>query len=104
MCSYITQKAEIAGSGKGPEGWFELSHATVYFDHPYFTPLEHTLNIDFINEEAGASSRVAVELSHESAWRLVGSLLSVLNAASGQIRVSTGKDADGLARETPQIA
>ena len=27
-------------------GWFALTHATVYFDHPYHSPYEHTLNID----------------------------------------------------------
>src|SRR5579864_8882640 len=63
MCSYVTEKTAVEGSGKGPDGWFELSHASVYLDHPYFTPLEHTLNIDFIREDAGAQARVAVELS-----------------------------------------
>ena len=40
-------------------------HATVYFDHPYHSPYEHTLNIDFANTEQGPSSRVAVELDRE---------------------------------------
>jgi hypothetical protein len=81
MCSYITQKTAVTGSGKGPDGWFELSHATVYLDHPYFTPLEHTLNIDFINHAAGPSARVAVELSPESARELVDRILIALRAA-----------------------
>jgi hypothetical protein len=81
MCSYVTEKAAIIGSGKGPDGWFELSHATVYMDHPYFTALEHTLNIDFINQSAGPSARVAVELSPESARELVARIQSVLEAA-----------------------
>ncbi len=34
MCTYHTEKIEISGSGKGPRGWFRLSDATVYFDHP----------------------------------------------------------------------
>jgi Family of unknown function (DUF6295) len=80
MCSYVTEKAVISGSGKGPDGWFELSHATVYMDHPYFTALEHTLNIDFINQSAGPSARVAVELSPESARELVARIQSVLEA------------------------
>jgi hypothetical protein len=81
MCSYITLKTMVTGSGKGPRGWFPLSHASVYFDHPYHTPLEHTLNIDFIDESAGAEARVAVELSPESARKLVESIQSAL--ASG---------------------
>ena len=81
MCSYVTEKTAIQGSGKGPQGWFELSHASVYLDHPYFTPLEHTLNIDFIREDAGAQARVAVELSPDSARALVRSIEAALAAA-----------------------
>ncbi|MGH7760728.1 MAG: DUF6295 family protein [Candidatus Dormibacteraceae bacterium] len=71
MCSYVTEKIGMRGSGKGTMGWFQLSHACVYFDHPYFTPLEHTVNIDFISEGAGPEARVAVELSPDSARALV---------------------------------
>jgi Family of unknown function (DUF6295) len=81
MCSYVTEKAAISGSGKGPDGWFQLSHATIYLDHPYFTALEHTLNIDFINQSAGPGARVAVELSPESARELVTRIQSVLMTA-----------------------
>jgi hypothetical protein len=80
MCSYITLKTAVTGSGKGPRGWFPLSHASIYFDHPYHTPLEHTLNIDFIDESSGADARVAVELSAESARRLVQSIQAALSA------------------------
>jgi hypothetical protein len=80
MCSYVTERAAISGSGKGAGGWFELSQATVYMDHPYFTALEHTLNLDFINPAAGPSARVAVELSPDSARELVARIQSVLSA------------------------
>jgi len=86
MCSYITEKAAMSGSGKGPDGWFQLSHATVYLDHPYFTPLEHTLNIDFIDEAAGPSARVAVELSPDSARELVARIQAVLAAVPRDAR------------------
>jgi hypothetical protein len=78
MCSYITEKAAVTGSAKGPRGWFSLSHATVYLDHPYHTALDHTLNIDFIDESAGAAARVAVELSPESARELVARIEAAL--------------------------
>ena len=81
MCSYITEKTNIAGSGKGPEGWFRLNAATVYFDHPYHAPYEHTLNIDFADNTAGPGARVAVELSAESARELVRCIESALAAA-----------------------
>ncbi len=71
MCSYVTKKIAIAGSGKGPDGWFRLDSATVYFDHPYHAPYEHTLNIDFANASMGPGSRVAVELNAESARELM---------------------------------
>ncbi|HEX3200585.1 MAG TPA: DUF6295 family protein, partial [Actinomycetes bacterium] len=34
MCTYSTERVEVAGSGKGPDGWFPLSLACVYLDHP----------------------------------------------------------------------
>jgi uncharacterized protein DUF6295 len=89
MCSYVTEKAAISGSGKGPDGWFQLSHATIYMDHPYFTALEHTLNIDFINQSAGPGARVAVELSPESARELVARIHSVLKAAGESATIVT---------------
>ena len=39
MCSYITEQAAIVGSAKGPTGWMHVDTATVYFDHPYHSPL-----------------------------------------------------------------
>ena len=81
MCSYTTFKASISGSGKGAQGWFGLSHAVVYYDHPFHAPLEHALNIDFIDESGGAGARVAVELSPASAQRLVESIQAALTAA-----------------------
>ena len=81
MCTYVTEKAAVVGSGKGPSGWFRLSHACVYYDHPYHTPLDHTLNIDFIDESAGPGARVAVELSAESARALVARIQRALSSA-----------------------
>ena len=81
MCSYITEKAEIFGSAKGPKGWFNVDTANVYFDHPFHAPLDHSLNIDFVNEAEGAAQRVAVEISGESALELVQKILAAL--ASG---------------------
>lgn len=82
MCSYVTERTEVMGSGKGPEGWFRLSHATVYYDHPFHTPLEHSLNIDFVDDAAGPSARVAVELSPASARELVRCIEAALAGAA----------------------
>lgn len=88
MCSYVTEKASVTGSGKGADGWFRLTHAMAYFDHPFHSPFEHTLNIDFVNERAGPSARVAVELTPESARELMRCIEAALSAA-GEAAVST---------------
>ncbi len=81
MCTMIVEKIKIDGSGKGTSGWFNLREANVSFDHPFNAPLEHALNIDFVNESMGPSARVAVELSEEAARELVRSILAVLDRA-----------------------
>jgi hypothetical protein len=81
MCTYLTEKIEIVGSGKGATGWFPLSDATVYFDHPVHAMAEHTLNIDFVNPGKGPSARVAVELTAESARALAKAIESTLASA-----------------------
>ena len=80
MCTWITQRSAVTGSGKGAAGWFPLTHATVYFDHPYHVPLDHALNIDFVNEADGPGARVAVELSAESARALIHDIETALAA------------------------
>lgn len=80
MCTYLTEKVRITGSGKGATGWFPVTDATVYFDHPVHAPEDHTLNIDFINPERGASARVAVELSPESGLALARAILTTIAA------------------------
>jgi hypothetical protein len=77
----IVEKIKVDGSGKGTSGWFQLNEANVSYDHPFHAPLEHTLNIDFVNESIGPSARVAVELSEGAARELVRIILAVLDQA-----------------------
>jgi hypothetical protein len=81
MCTYLTETIKITGSGKGAEGWFSVSDASVYFDHPVHAMAEHTLNIDFRNPAGGPSARVAVVLSAESARELARAILLTLDSA-----------------------
>jgi Family of unknown function (DUF6295) len=81
MCTMIVEKVKIDGSGKGTRGWFRLEQANVSFDHPFDAPMEHALNIDFVNESQGPSARVAVELSERAARDLVQTILTVLDQA-----------------------
>ena len=80
MCTYQTEKLNVEGSGKGTAGWFALSEATVYVDHPQHSPAEHTLNIDFLNPQQGPAARVAVELTAQSARALAAAIESALAA------------------------
>jgi hypothetical protein len=81
VCTYLTEKLGVDGSGKGAAGWFPLTEASVYFDHPQHARAEHTLNIDFLNPGQGPSARVAVELTAASARALAKAIESALAAA-----------------------
>src|SRR5438105_9260410 len=82
MCTMIAHQVKIEGRGKTGPDWFEVREANVSHDHPYDLPLEHALNIDFVNEAAGPGARVAVELSVEAARQLVKTIEAVLAQAS----------------------
>ena len=89
MCTMIVEKAEVAGSGKGPQGWFPLKQVNVSYDHPVHAPLDHALNIDFVNESRGLGARVAVELTPRSARELVALILAAL--AQGEAVEANGQ-------------
>ena len=44
--------------------------------------MEHSLNIDFVNENGGTQERVAVEISAASAKELVNAILAALEEGS----------------------
>ncbi|HMS00102.1 MAG TPA: DUF6295 family protein [Anaerolineales bacterium] len=81
MCTMIVENIKIDGCGKGASGWFNLEQANVSYDHPFNAPMEHALNIDFVNASQGPSARVAVELSKSAARELVKTILAVLDQA-----------------------
>ena len=81
MCTMIVQQIAVEGSGKGAGGWFSVRQAHVSYDHPFHAPLDHALNIDFVNEAQGPGARVAVELSVEAARALVQTIQTVLAQA-----------------------
>ena len=89
MCTMIATQVDVVGSGKGPAGWFTVRQASVSYDHPFDMPLEHALNIDFVNETDGPGARVAVELTAESARALVEAIRAVLARAEAGGYVET---------------
>jgi len=86
MCTYQTTSLGVRGSGKGPDGWFSLSDATVYLDHPVHADALHTLNIDLRNPARGPAARVAVELDPASARELARAILATLEEAPAPLR------------------
>jgi Family of unknown function (DUF6295) len=81
MCTYITEKVQVTGAGKGAHGWFDLTDASVYLDHPVHARPDHTINLDFLNPAAGPGARVAVELEPASARALAEAILATLASA-----------------------
>jgi Family of unknown function (DUF6295) len=100
MCTYTTEHREARGSGKGPDGWFRLESATVYYDHPVHAMAEHTLNIDLAARSRGPRARVAVELTAESALELAEAIMSALSAVPPEL---TGLSADRLASARREV-
>jgi hypothetical protein len=87
VCTYETTTLAVTGSGKGADGWFALSDATVYFDHPVHASAGHTLNIDLRNPARGPGARVAVELDPVSARALADAILATLDSAPAALLV-----------------
>jgi Family of unknown function (DUF6295) len=90
MCTYLTERAQVTGAGKGPAGWMRVTDATVYFDHPQHAPAEHTLNIDFLDPAGGPSARVAVELTLSSAEALVRAIEATIASVPLALREAAG--------------
>ena len=79
MCTYLTDTFAVSGSAKGERGWFRVSDASVYFDHPAHALADHTLNVDLRRPADGPSARIAVELTAASARELALTILQVLD-------------------------
>ena len=92
MCTYLTARLRMSGAGKGATGWFTLTNASIYFDHPVHATPDHSLNIDFINPSLGPSARVAVELEPQSALALAEGILSTLRSAPAGLWGSAHED------------
>lgn len=85
MCTYSTERVELRGSAKGPQGWFSATTASVYYDHPVHAPAGHTLNIDVLAPAVGPSARVALELTAESALALADAIRAALAAVPADL-------------------
>jgi hypothetical protein len=84
MCTGIVENTKVSGSGKGPHGWFPLAQASVSYDHPDHAPAERAVIIDLLNDAEGPESRIAVELTPQSARDLVRAILASLSQGEGE--------------------
>jgi hypothetical protein len=84
MCTSIVEIVEAAGAGKSGDGWFDLTHSVVSYDHPHHALLEEAITIDFVNRALGPGARVAVELTLEAAKELNGALARAIAAAEAE--------------------
>jgi hypothetical protein len=81
MCTSIVEVVGADGAGKGSDGWFDLTHSVVSYDHPHHAFLEEAITIDFVNAALGPGARVAVELTLQSAKELSRVLARAIEAA-----------------------
>ncbi len=85
MCTYQTERLDIAASAKTSSGWTSMTEATVYFDHPVHFLAGHALMIDLLNPAQGPSARAALELNPESARALANAILSTLDTVPSEL-------------------
>ena len=81
MCTSIVEVVGANGAGKSGNGWIDLTHSVVSYDHPHHALLEEAITIDFVNAALGPGARTAVELTLESAKKLSGALARAIAAA-----------------------
>jgi hypothetical protein len=81
VCTSIVEIAKAEGSGKGADGWFDLTNSVVSYDHPHHALLEEAITIDFVNSALGPGARVAVEITLQSARDLSAALLRAIAGA-----------------------
>ena len=63
MCTMIAQQVAMKAAAKGRPAGSTCGRPTSRMITHLTVPLEHALNIDFVNEALGPGARVAVELS-----------------------------------------
>ncbi len=81
MCTSILEIVETDGMGKGGEGWIDLTHAVVSYDHPHHAMFEDAITLDFVNSGLGPGSRIALEISLEAAKALAAALQRAIDQA-----------------------
>ena len=50
MCTMISEKADVKGSGKKTNNWIPLDSCDIYYDHSTYVDCEHSITLSFKNE------------------------------------------------------
>jgi len=79
MCTGIVENRKLSGSGKGPSEWFPIDHASISYDHPDHAQTQQAVIIDIFGKTGDTDSRIAVELTPESARDLVNAILTSMS-------------------------
>ncbi len=67
MCTMISEKANVKGSGKKSNNWIPLDSCDIYYDHSTYVDCEHSITLSFKNQMNPIDSRITVEITPESA-------------------------------------
>lgn len=94
MCTSIVEIVAAEGAGKGEDGWFDLTHSVVSYDHPHHALLEDAITIDFVNPELGPAARAGIEITLESAKEFSAALIRAI-AAAEEMESHRGSGAEG---------
>jgi hypothetical protein len=81
MCTSIVEIAPAEGMAKCGDGWFDLTHSVVSYDHARHALLADAITIDFVNSGLPPGARAAVELTLETAKALHAALTKAIAEA-----------------------
>ncbi|MDR7520587.1 MAG: DUF6295 family protein [Armatimonadota bacterium] len=97
------EQVAVEGSGREATRWFTVRQANASYEHPFHAPLEHALNIDFVDAGRGPQAWVAVELTAESARVLVEAHLAVLGCAEAGSYLNPVATSGGASRNVVAV-
>ena len=78
MCTMISEKASVKGSGKKSKNWIPLNSCDIYYDHSTYVDCEHSITLSFKNDMNPIDSRITVEITPESAKDIIEKINAAL--------------------------
>lgn len=81
MCTGFSNSATINAVGKRNVDWFNVTRATVGYDHSSHSHNEHSLLLDFTNYDLGTASRIALEMDIASGKVVLDLLRTMIETA-----------------------